>query len=379
MKSRLSASLVAGACTVCIAASSGTVAPHTVAAPPAASAVAVVSARYELTAATTPLTAANAVVLADLLNIAGLPLRNITTTINAASALTAILFLPNTIYTLSVTGKSDQIPAAIQAAITAEKAAFKTFAQLPKSIIATDVAAFQKLFADLASPAPALATKSVKEAAVTSAATPAVTHNQQVLADLLNVAGLPFRNVTTVINAGSALTAILFVPNTIYGLIIAGKSDQIPAAIQTAVTTEKAAFKTFAQLPKTIAATDAAAIKKLFADFKPAVSIESKPALTSTSKSPLALTSGTPTDATTTDPAPKTPVRHLFDHSTKTSSKKSATKTPDPSSDTTTTTTSAATTSSKSSKSTTSKDNGGGYVGRHRAKVKASTGAGDAS
>ena len=363
MKSRLSASLMAGVCTVCIAASSGTVAPHTVAAPPAATAVSVVSARYELMASTTALTATNAAVRADLLNIAGLPLANLTTAINVSSALTAILFLPNTVYTLVVTGKSDQIPLAIQAAIAKEQAAFKTFAALPKTIAATDVAAFQKLFADIAASKTSVVTTAVestavKAAAVTPAATPPITHSQQVFADFLNVVGLPLANLTTAINAGSALTAILFLPNTLYTLVVTGMSSQIPVAIQAAITKEKAAFTTFAALPKTIVATDVAAVKKLFADFKPVTVLDtSTPALTSKSTK-LALTSATPADATTTDPAPKAPVRHLFDHSANTSSKKSATKTTDPST----------ATASATTKST---DNGGGYVGRHRSKASA--------
>jgi alkylhydroperoxidase/carboxymuconolactone decarboxylase family protein YurZ len=284
---------MAGICTVCVAAASGTIAPLPAAARPLDAPTSLVSARYELTASTTALapTTPDQQLFLDALNVASLPLQNLITISNALGGLTSIVGVLNTVYALVAAGKSDQVPAAIDKALAAEGAAFTTFLQLPQTIAATDTAAIAKLLANFSAPSAISAntlSSTVKTAAVTPAAVP---NTSQVLLDAINVASLPLQNLITISNAVGGLTSIVGVFNTVYSLIAAGKSDQVPAAIDKALATEAAAFTTFLKLPQTIAATNTAAINKLLNNFAAPSAISAK------TLSPNAIT----TDAVTTN------------------------------------------------------------------------------
>ena len=81
----------------------------------------------------------------------------------------------------------------------------------------------------------------------------------------INVVNLPLQNAITIATATANLFGIVITtPNKVYSLIVSGQVDQVPAAIQTGVANEVAAFQTFVQLPATIIATDVAAIAGLF-------------------------------------------------------------------------------------------------------------------
>ena len=367
MKGPISASLLASVCTVCIAASSGTVVSHTVAAPPPATSISTVSERYVLTAATTSLSAPASTVLIDALNVAGLPLQNLITTLTAVGGVTGIVVLPNTVYALIVSGKSDQIPAAIQAAIAKERAAFATLAQLPKTIAATNAAAIQKLLSDFGPhvvTAAAVAKKPSTTVDVVPSAAAAVP-SHQILADALNVLGLPVQNLITTLTVTGGLTGILILPNTVYSLVVSGKSDQIPAAIQAAVAKERAAFKAVAQLPRTIIATDVSAIQKLIGDFGAASAV---PAVKTGLKTP-STTNTLALAKSTTAPAPRP---HLLSLSKQHAKKTTSTATAPDSKGESATDTSASTTPPSSSPTTAKPkptNAGTGYVGRHRLKL----------
>ncbi len=422
---------MASVCTVCIAASSGTVVPHSVAALPVGTSVSTVSPRYALAASSTSLSAPTPTVLLDALNVASLPLQNLITVLTALGGVTGIVILPNTVYSLAVSGKADQIPQAIQDAITKEAAAFQTLLQVPQTIIDTNVAAVKELFSNFGG-ASSLASVSSTEVATTSSQTaniiPQATvafDRQQVLLDALNVASLPLQNLITTLTVVGGLTGILILPNTVYSLAVSGKSDQIPQAIQDAITKEAAAFQTFVKLPQTIIATDVAAIQKLFSNFGGGAA--SSNVIESSTFNRLALDRGTTPapsdevssrttaspagdadeDAPPADPAQKTrrlPVRHLLEDaaarpSQGTEGKNGTTPTSSGQADGSATDTSGSTSApspngDSSSNGTTastgtSTDTGGGYVGRHRLKLRhapgahgpsaASTSAGDTS
>ena len=82
--------------------------------------------------------------------VASLPLQNAITIATAtANLFTIVITTPNNVYKLIVAGQVDQVPAAIQAGIASQVAAFQTFVQLPATIIATDIAAIAGLFGQL--------------------------------------------------------------------------------------------------------------------------------------------------------------------------------------------------------------------------------------
>src|SRR6478609_2798010 len=249
---------MAGACTVCVAAASGSVNPLPAAAQPvgtAVSRVSAVSTPYALTASSLPL---------DLINVASLPLQNAITIATAtANLFTIVITTPNNVYKLIIAGQVDQVPAAIQAGIASEVAAIQTFLQLPSTIITTDIAALAGLFGGLGG-APAASTfATTNTPALAAAASPAAAASG--LLGLVNVASLPLQNAITIATATANLfTIVVTTPNNVYKAIVSGQVDQVPAAIQAGIASEVAAIQTFLQLPATIIATDIAALAGLF-------------------------------------------------------------------------------------------------------------------
>lgn len=280
MKVRQSASLVAGVCTLCVAAS-GSVTPLPVAAA-AGTSGAPVSRPFELTASQG--------VLIDSINVASLPAQNFITALTAVAGAAggsggnaSLQALPNLLYSQLVAGTLTQASAntAINAALANEQTALTALGATPQKIITTDLAGISTLLADFglgAIGATAAATP-FKEASVASGATAADAGGTSV--NLANALSLPLQNFVTVLNAlagaagggngigGGGATSLQALPNLLYSQLVAGTLTQASAttAINAALATEQTALTNLAATPQKIITTDVAAIQKLAGDF----------------------------------------------------------------------------------------------------------------
>jgi hypothetical protein len=128
-----------------------------------------------------------------------------------------------------------------------------------------------------------------------------LTAASDVLVDGVNVAGLPLRNLITVLsrlagvaggsagNGGNGAGSLQALPNLLYSQLVAGTltPESANKAITAAVTTEQAALTNLAATPGKIIATDLAAIQKLAggsaaSSLLPAKQQSNTPALTNT-------------------------------------------------------------------------------------------------
>ncbi|MDT5387821.1 MAG: hypothetical protein QOE04_1462 [Mycobacterium sp.] len=277
MKVRQSASLVAGVCTLCVAAS-GSVTPLPVAAA-AGTSGAPVSRPFELTASQG--------VLIDSINVASLPAQNFITALTAVAGAAggsggnaSLQALPNLLYSQLVAGTLTQASAntAINAALANEQTALTALGATPQKIITTDLAAISTLLADFglgAIGATAAATP-FKEASVASGATAADAGGTSV--NLANALSLPLQNFVTVLNAlagaagggnglgGGGATSLQALPNLLYSQLVAGTLTEASAttAINAALTNEQTALGNLAATPGAIVTHDTAVLAALF-------------------------------------------------------------------------------------------------------------------
>jgi hypothetical protein len=277
VKVRQSASLVAGVCTLCVAAS-GSVTPLPVAAA-AGTSGAPVSRPFELTASQG--------VLIDSINVASLPAQNFITALTAVAGAAggsggnaSLQALPNLLYSQLVAGTLTQASAntAINAALANEQTALTALGATPQKIITTDLAAISTLLADFglgAIGATAAATP-FKEASVASGATAADAGGTSV--NLANALSLPLQNFVTVLNAlagaagggnglgGGGATSLQALPNLLYSQLVAGTLTEASAttAINAALATEQTALTNLAATPQKIITTDVAVLSALF-------------------------------------------------------------------------------------------------------------------
>ncbi len=283
MKVRQSASLVAGVCTLCVAASTSVAPVHAaVTATPEAKSPVVRS--VELTAASDVLVAG--------VNVASLPLQNFITVLNALAGAagggngtggggaTSLQALPNLLYSQLVAGTltSASATAAINAALATEQTALTNLSETPGKIIATDLAAINTLLAELGfgSLGVAAAATPFKAAAVTSDVTTA--DSDPTLVNIVNAASLPLQNFITVLNAlagaagggngtgGGGATSLQALPNVLYSQLVAGTltSASATAAINAALATEQTALTNLAATPGNIIAHDIEVLSALF-------------------------------------------------------------------------------------------------------------------
>ena len=289
MKVRQSASLVAGVCTLCVAAS-GSVTPLPVAAA-AGTSGAPVSRPFELTASQG--------VLVDSINVASLPAQNFITALTAVAGAAggsggnaSLQALPNLLYSQLVAGTLTQASAntAINAALANEQTALTALGATPQKIITTDLAAISTLLADFGLGAiGATAAATPFRTAATSDATAADAGGTTV--NLANALSLPLQNFVTVLNAlagaaggGNGLgaggaTSLQALPNLLYSQLVAGTLTQASAttAINAALATEQTALTNLAATPQKIITTDVAAIQKLAGDFGGATTLAAAP------------------------------------------------------------------------------------------------------
>ncbi len=283
MKIRKSVPLAATVCSLCVAASTS-VAPVSASAVAAPEANSPVVRSFELTAASD--------VLVDSVNVASLPLQNFVTVLNALAGTAgggngtggggaaSPQALPNLLYSQLVAGTLTEASAttAINAALAAEQAALTNLSATPGKIIAADLAAIDKLLADLGFGAlgAASAATSFKTAAVTSDV--AAADVDPSLVDIANAVSLPLQNFVTVLNAlagaagggngtgGGGATSFQALPNLLYSQLVAGTLTEASAttAINAALATEQAALGNLAATPGKIVATDIATLRGLF-------------------------------------------------------------------------------------------------------------------
>jgi hypothetical protein len=286
LKVRQSASLVAGVCTLCVAASGSVTPVASAAAKPLPASSPVVSRPYELTASQG--------LLIDLTNVAGIPLENFVTVVNAlagaagggngvgGSGATSLQALPNLLYSQLVAGTLTQASAttAINAAVALEQTALTNLAATPQKIINFDVTAISNLLGDLGfgtlgTLGTAAAATPFNAKAVTADVAPA---GAGTAVNLANVLGIPLENFVTVVNAlagaagggngvgGGGTTSLQALPNLLYSQLVAGTLTQASAttAINAALATEQTALTNLANTPATIINHDIAAITALF-------------------------------------------------------------------------------------------------------------------
>lgn len=294
MKVRQSASLVAGVCTLCVAASTSVTPVAGAAATPSP-----IQRPVELTAASGA--------FVDGINAVSQPLQNFVTLLNAiagaaggsngtggggASSLQA---LPNLLYSQLVAGTLTEASAttAINAALATEEAALANLG-------------FGSLGA--AMPFKAAAVKPAVAAAVPQAGLGSAV-------DIANVASLPLQNGITALNAlagaagggngvgGGGATSFQALPNLLYSQLVAGTLTQGSAttAFNAAVATEQTALNNLAATPGKIIATDIAALQKLGLPNASATSFTNKVAATDTVTKPKAAAAETNTLTATMD------------------------------------------------------------------------------
>ncbi|MUL85914.1 MULTISPECIES: hypothetical protein [unclassified Mycolicibacterium] len=314
MKDRVSSSLMAGMCTVCVTASVVAVAPEATKAltGPVALPVPTSDAGYLLTASST--------LLNDLINVASLPVQNLATAWTDVAQLTYIINVVNAVNADLISGKWTSIQPDVQAILTKEQGYLTTLAALPATIVNTDVAAISKLAADLGlGGASSAATTSSARTATTLSATPtgsslvsssstgALTAPSTLLNDLINVASLPVQNLATAWTDVAQLTYVINVVNAVNADLVSGKWTSIQPDVQAILTKEQGYLTTLAELPSTIVKTDTAAISKLAADLgvstksASATTLSAKVATTDTKTAGANTAAIKPTDIKTTD------------------------------------------------------------------------------
>src|SRR6478735_6957872 len=280
VKVRQSASLVAGVCTLCVAASAS-ITPAPAMAAATAETKSPVVRPFELTAASD--------VLVDGVNVAGLPLRNLITVLsrlagvaggsagNGGNGAGSLQALPNLLYSQLVAGTltPESANKAIGAALGIEQDALDNLGATPGEIIAHDIEVLSALFGGSTSSMFTTNTNSVQPQLKSAAITQADTGGN--LVDAINVASLPLQNGITVLNAlagaaggsagngGNGAGSLQALPNLLYSQLVAGTltPESANKAITAAVTTEQAALTNLAATPGKIIATDLAAIQKL--------------------------------------------------------------------------------------------------------------------
>ena len=245
MKIRKSTTLMAGACTLCIAAASGTVEPQVQLAAHQESTVRVVSQDYTLAATVDPLA------------IAQLPFQNYFTIASTLGNLAAFIPPVNAATGAFFQGQWDKIPPLLQKAIADEIAAIGAVIQLPATIIAHDLAVITGAVGGTSSAA--LGNAVTQSDVATTAAAPADTAS-----GLLAIAQLPFQNYFTIASTLGNLAAFVPPVNAATGAFFQGQWDKIPPLLQKAFTDELAAINNVLQLPATIITTDLAVISGAF-------------------------------------------------------------------------------------------------------------------
>jgi hypothetical protein len=299
LKLRTSTSLTAAACTLCVVAASGTMAPQAIAATPVGSAVTpTVSRSYELTAMPSPLLLASlslgsagappvmtlgraaapsvqsfatpAATINDVLALASLPVQNLWTVLTTFGQLTNFVTPLNKAMALVATGLTtgnwnvDAIAAQVQAAIDVTITAIRNIINLPATIINTDIQAIR----DVLNP-----TAQAGLAPVTMvAAAPNVTAVQasNPINDFLKVASLPAQNAWTVVTTFGQLTNFVTPLNKAMALVATGLTtgnwnvDAIGAQVQAAIDVTVTAVRNIVNLPATIIKHDIDTIGGIF-------------------------------------------------------------------------------------------------------------------
>ncbi|MDT7756929.1 MAG: hypothetical protein QOH27_2827, partial [Mycobacterium sp.] len=310
MKVRQSASLVAGVCTLCVAASGSVTPVASAAAKPLPASSPVVSRPYELTASQG--------LLIDSINVAGIPLQNFVTALTAiagaaggSGGTASLQNLPNLLYSQLVAGTLTQASAttAINAALVNEQKALTTLGATPQTIINYDLTQLNNLLGDLGlgTIGTAAGATAFQKSAITADAAPADTGTA---VNLANVLGIPLENFVTVLNAlagaagggnglgGAGATSLQALPNLLYSQLVAGTLTEATAtlAINTALATEQTALTNLANTPATIINHDGAAIAALFGLGTTSLVAENA-SVTPTVKSAAVTTNAAPADA----------------------------------------------------------------------------------
>jgi hypothetical protein len=289
VKVRQSASLVAGVCTLCVAAST-TVTPVSAMAAATAETKSPVVRPFELTAASD--------VLVDGVNVAGLPLRNLITVLsrlagvaggsagNGGNGAGSLQALPNLLYSQLVAGTltPESANTAIGNALGIEQDALDNLAGTPGEIIATDIEVINTLLADLGlgsgfgSLGGALGGTTFKTAAVTSDVTAADVGVDPSLVNIANALSLPLQNLVTVLsrlagvaggsagNGGNGAGSLQALPNLLYSQLVAGTltPESANKAIGAALGIEQDALESLGATPGEIVAHDIEVLSALF-------------------------------------------------------------------------------------------------------------------
>jgi len=289
VKVRQSASLVAGVCTLCVAASAS-ITPAPAMAAATAETQSPVVRPFELTAASD--------VLVDGVNVAGLPLRNLITVLsrlagvaggsagNGGNGAGSLQALPNLLYSQLVAGTltPESANTAIGNALGIEQDALDNLAGTPGEIIATDIEAINKLLADLGlgsgfgSLGGALEGTTFKTAAVTSDVTAAGAGVDPSLVNIANAVSLPLQNFVTVLsrlagvaggsagNGGNGAGSLQALPNLLYSQLVAGTltPESANKAIGAALGIEQDALENLGATPGEIIAHDIEVLGALF-------------------------------------------------------------------------------------------------------------------
>lgn len=266
MKDRVSSSLLAGMCTVCVT-SAMAAAPGAanVAAESPAPSIPTSTARYAL--------AASSSLLTDLVNVASLPVQNAATAWTDIAQLTYIINVFNAVNADLVSGKWTSIQPDVQAILTKEQGYLTTLEGLPASIVKTDSTAISALLSDLgasslASSFTSLSASSTPQVltATDTTSTLASVPGSQLFNDFLNVASLPVQNIAAAWTAVAQLTSIINVFNVVNADLVSGKWTSIQPDIEAALTKEQGYIDNLLALPDSIVKTDSAAITKLLTD-----------------------------------------------------------------------------------------------------------------
>jgi hypothetical protein len=272
VKIHKSTTLVAGACTLCIAAASGTVEPQVELAAKQENTSRVVSREYTLAAAFDPIA------------IAQLPFQNYFTIASTLGNLAAFVAPVNAATGAFFQGQWNTIPASLQKAVTAEIAAIQAVIQLPATVVSNDLGV---IFGGTST---ATLGTALAQSDATAAATPA-----DAASGLVAIAQLPFQNYFTIASTLGNLAAFVAPVNTATGAFFQGQWNTIPASLQKAFNDELTAINNVLKLPATIIANDLAVIGGAFGGGAGATAL-------STGKSSIemqALTAALGTDPTT--------------------------------------------------------------------------------
>ncbi|MET4430242.1 hypothetical protein ABIA65_003548 [Mycolicibacterium sp. 624] len=299
LKLRTSTSLTAAACTLCIVAASGTMAPQAIAATPVGSAVTpTVSRSYELTALPSPLLlaslslgsagappvmalgraaapsvqsfAAPAATVNEVLALASLPVQNLWTVLTTLGQLTNFVTPLNKAMALVATGLTtgnwnvDAITAQVQAAIDVTITAIRNIINLPATIINTDIQAIRDVLNPTAQAglAPFAAVAAAPNVMAVQASNP--------INDFLKVASLPAQNAWTVVTTFGQLTNFVTPLNKAMALVATGLTtgnwnvDAIGAQVRAAIDVTVTAVRNIVNLPATIIKHDIDTIGGIF-------------------------------------------------------------------------------------------------------------------